>query len=66
MFNTLKTAILLAGCLGVAAVPAHALQTTVTQVDKNADGTMTYHFSIKLDGGETLNPAEGKSPADGL
>ena len=64
MLNTLKTAILLAGSLGVAAVPAHALQTTVTQVDKNADGTMTYHFSVKLDGSETLSPAEGKSPAD--
>ena len=57
-------AALLALGFGWQATPAHALQTTVTEVDKNADGTSTYHFRITLDQGETLAPAEGKTPAD--
>ena len=64
MLYPLKSAALLALSLALSASPALALQTTVTQVDKNTDGTMTYHFSVKLQQGETLNPAEGKSPAD--
>lgn len=64
MLNTLKIAILFAAGLGLSAAPALALQASVTQVDKNADGSITYHFSIKLDQGETLNPGEGKSLAD--
>ena len=64
MMNTFKLAVLLGSGLALGAAPALALQTSVTQVDKNADGTMTYHFAIKLDQGETLNPAQGKSPAD--
>ena len=62
--NMLKVAALLATCLVLAAPSAFALQATVTQVDKNADGTMTYHFAVKLDQGETLNPAQGTVPAD--
>jgi hypothetical protein len=43
----------------------HAAQLTVTQVDKNADGTMTYHFSIKVGQTETMEPAAGDAlPAD--
>ena len=45
----------------VAAGPASALQTMVTAVTKNGDGSMTYHFSVKTDPGETLAP--GSSPA---
>ena len=62
--NTLKVALLLVSGLALGTSPALALQTTVTQVDKNADGTMTYHFAVKLDQGETLNPAQGTTPAD--
>ena len=42
----------------------HVLQTVVTQVDKNADGSMTYHFAVKMDPGETLTPGESKATAD--
>jgi hypothetical protein len=44
---------------------AGAAQLTVTQVDKNADGTMTYHFSIKVGQTEAMEPAAGDAlPAD--
>jgi hypothetical protein len=44
---------------------AGAAQLAVTQVDKNADGTMTYHFSIKVGQTETMEPAAGEAlPAD--
>jgi hypothetical protein len=44
---------------------AGAAQLTVTQVDKNADGTMTYHFSIKVSQTETMEPGAGDAlPAD--
>jgi hypothetical protein len=46
--------LLLAAALAVTAVPAAAMQPVVTQVDKNPDGTMTYHFAIKVEQGETL------------
>ena len=64
MQMTLKIAMLLASSLAVSSAPALALQVSVTQMDKNADGTMTYHFSVKLDQDETLTPAAGKAPAD--
>lgn len=57
-------ALLLASGLAIAAAPALALQTVVTQVDKNADGSMTYHFAVKMDQGETLTPGESKATAD--
>jgi hypothetical protein len=47
-------ALLLASGLAFTAGRALALQTVVTQVDKNADGSMTYHFAVKTDQGETL------------
>jgi hypothetical protein len=65
--NVLKTfgsALFLASGLAIIAAPALALQTVVTQVDKNADGSMTYHFAVKLDQGETLTPGESKEAAD--
>jgi hypothetical protein len=49
----------------MASTEAGAAQLTVTQVDKNADGTMTYHFSIKVGQTETMEPAAGDAlPAD--
>jgi hypothetical protein len=62
--KTLGVALLLASGLAVAAGPALALQTVVTQVDKNTDGSMTYHFAVKTDQGETLTPGESKETAD--
>jgi hypothetical protein len=58
------SALFLASGLALIAAPAVAMQTVVTQVDKNADGSMTYHFSVKLDKGETLTPGESKETAD--
>ncbi|HEX3681271.1 MAG TPA: hypothetical protein VHU83_01930, partial [Bryobacteraceae bacterium] len=56
--------LLLASALALTAGPALALQAVVTQVDKNTDGSVTYHFAVKLDQGETLAPAESKATAD--
>src|SRR5260370_9862466 len=44
--------------------PARALQVVVTQVDKNTDGSMTYHFAVKTDPGETLTPGASKATGD--
>ena len=57
-------AFLVASALVAGAVPAVALQTTVTKVDKNADGTMTYHFAVKLDQGESLSSGDAKAKPD--
>jgi hypothetical protein len=62
--KTLGAALLLASGLAITAAPALALQTVVTQVDKNTHGSMTYHFAVKLDQGETLTPGESKATAD--
>jgi hypothetical protein len=51
-------------CWALTAGSALALQTTVTQVDKNGNGTTTYHFAIRLDPGETLTPGASKADAD--
>jgi hypothetical protein len=56
--------LLLASGLAFTAGPALALQTVVTQVDKNADGSMTYHFAVTTDQGETLTGGESKATAD--
>ena len=50
--------------LAITAVPARALEMVVGQVDKNTDGSMTYHFILKTDPGETLTPGESKATAD--
>jgi hypothetical protein len=50
--------------LAITAGPALALQAVVTQVDKNADGSVTYHFAVKTDPGETLTPGDSKANAD--
>jgi hypothetical protein len=57
-------ALLLASGLAITAGPAFALQAIVTQVDKNTDGSMTYHFAVKTDPGETLTPGDSKANAD--
>src|ERR1700720_2953950 len=65
VLKTFGAAVLLACGLAVtAATPALALQAVVTQVDKNTDGSMTYHFMVKTDQGETLSPGESKATAD--
>ena len=64
MLNTFAAALLLASGLAITAAPARALEIVVTQVDKNADGSMTYHFAIKTDQGETLTPGESKATSD--
>jgi hypothetical protein len=64
MLKTLGAALLLASGLAITATPAFALQTVVTQVDKNADGSRTYHFAVRVDQGETLTPGESKATAD--
>ncbi|MGD0192260.1 MAG: hypothetical protein ABSD74_16090 [Rhizomicrobium sp.] len=56
MRNFAGAAILLVSGLAVMASPAWALQVSVTSIDKNADGTMTYHFAVQTDQGETLTP----------
>ena len=64
MRKAFGAALLLASGLAITATPALALQTVVTQVDKNSDGSMTYHFAVKLDPGETLTPGASKATAD--
>jgi len=64
VLKTFGAALLLASGLAVGAAPALALQAVVTQVDKNTDGSMTYHFAVKMDQGETLSPGESKATAD--
>ncbi len=64
MQKTFGSALLLAFGLAITAAPAYALQIVVTQVDKNTNGSMTYHFSVKTDQGETLSPGESKEKSD--
>jgi len=49
----------------VIAATADAAQVTVTQVESNADGTTTYHFSLRVGQTETMGPATSDElPAD--
>ena len=64
MRKAFGAALLLASGLAITAVPARALEMVVAQVDKNTDGSMTYHFILKTDQGETLTPGESKATAD--
>ncbi len=50
--------------LALGTTPALALQAVVTQVDANSDGSMTYHFAVRLDPGETLVPGNVATPGD--
>jgi hypothetical protein len=64
MLNIRGAALLFVCGLAITATPAFALQTVVTQVDRNPDGSTTYHFAIKLEPGETLTPGASKATAD--
>jgi hypothetical protein len=64
VLKTVGYALLLACGLAITAAPAWALQIVVTQVDTNNDGSVTYHFAIKTDQGETLAPGESKETSD--
>ncbi len=50
--------------LSTLATPALALQIMVTHVDKNSNGTKTYHFVVKTDPGETLSPGATEPAGD--
>ena len=63
MLKTFGLALLLAFGLAITTVPARALQIVVTQVVKNTDGSMTYHFAVKTDQGEKLTPGESERDA---
>lgn len=54
MLKPLWAALLLASGLSITAAPALALQTVVTQVDKNADRSMISQFAVTTGHGETL------------
>jgi hypothetical protein len=64
MRKAFGAALLLASGLAITTTPAPALEMVVAQVDKNTDGSMTYHFILKTDPGETLTPGESKATAD--
>lgn len=64
MLRTFAAALLLTSGLAITASPARALHVFVTQVDRNTDGSMTYHFAVKTDEGETLTPGEPKETSD--
>jgi hypothetical protein len=64
MRKAFGAALLLASGLAITAAPARALEMVIAQVDKNTDGSMTYHFILKTDPGETLTPGESKATAD--
>ena len=64
MLRTFAAGLLLASGLAITATPARALHVNVTQVDRNSDGSMTYHFAVKTDEGETLTPGDSKETSD--
>jgi hypothetical protein len=64
VLKTVGAALLLAFGSAIIPGPALALETVVTQVDKNKDGSMTYHFAVKTEPGETLTPGQSKDAAD--
>ena len=64
MLKTFGAALLLVSGFAITASPARALQIVVTQVDQNTNGSMTYHFAVKTDPGETLTPGESKATSD--
>jgi hypothetical protein len=58
MLKAFGAALALTTALALSAGPAFALQVVVTKMQKNANHTTTYHFSIRTDPGETLTPGE--------
>jgi hypothetical protein len=63
MLKVFGAALLLVSASAMTVDPARALQVVVTQVDKNPDGSMTYHFAVKTESGETLTPGTSKVTA---
>lgn len=59
-------AALLVSGLAIGATPALALQVVVTQVGKNPDGSVKYHFALTTDQGETLKPGEAAAQGEAL
>jgi hypothetical protein len=64
MLRSFGAALLLVAGLAITTVPARALHVIVTHVDKNSDGSMTYHFVVKTDQDETLTPGESNATSD--
>jgi hypothetical protein len=58
MTKLFGTSLLLASTLAVSAQSAFALQLVETGMQKNKNGTTTYHFAVKTDPGEVLTPGE--------
>jgi hypothetical protein len=56
MLKATGAALLLSCGLAMTASSALAVQVVVTGVDKNSDGSTTYHYAVKTDPGETLTP----------
>jgi hypothetical protein len=56
MWKNAGAALVFATGLACLAGPALALQAYVSHIDKNADGSATYHFTVQTDAGETLTP----------
>lgn len=57
-------AALVAASLAIPLAPALALDATVTQVDKNPDGTSTFQFTIRTEANETLSPGQPVTAGD--
>ena len=62
-YRLAASAALLASSLALTAPSASAMQTVVTAIDKNANGSMTYHFAVKVGPGEMLSAGD-KASAD--
>lgn len=56
-------ALLLAYALSITAASALALQTVVTEMDNNAEGSMTCQFAVTTDQGETLTMGRASTRA---
>jgi hypothetical protein len=54
MVRFLRISLLASAVLLTAVSAAWAMQPTVVQVEKNGDGTYTYHFKIRIDDGITV------------
>lgn len=63
MFKHLAVAVVAAG-LAAPAVPALALEMTVTQIDTSSNGTATFHFAIRTEANETLSPGQPVTAGD--
>ena len=50
--------------LVTAASAAWAMQPTVVQIEKNADGTYTYHFKVKIDDAVTVESGKAEPNPD--